>query len=210
MEHYSAFATCPLFAIPDIRHLRETLVLMDIRFETFPKNAIVLKKGMVVQDILLVAEGNVLLQASDYREQLTNIGVMGRGEIFAEALAVSKERSPVDAISLSDETVIAYIPLREVLKDLTIAGNLLSIISARNLGLMKRSALLMQRTVRDRILFYLSLQKDIHHAKTFLVPMSKKELATLLCIDPSALSHELKKLQDDRLIKVERNLYTLV
>ena len=209
MEYYSAFAICPLFSVSDLKRQRAMLELMDICFETFPCNTSILSKGMVTKDVLLVAQGSAALMVSDCKGNRTPMKIVQRGETTGEALAASGQRNPMDIIARENDTVIARIPIREILQNEELERNFVSLLAFRTLDLLRRNAMLTQRSVRDKILFFLSQQKEAHHNATFLLPMSKKELAALLCVDPSALSRELAKLQREGIVEVHKNLYTL-
>lgn len=80
--------------------------------------------------------------------------------------------------------------LRQKMKD-----NLLEIISQNNMRREYRLAILSQKGLRERIMTYLTMQANRRGSTTFRIPFSREEMATYLCVNRSALSHELGLMQ---------------
>lgn len=209
MEYFGAFAISPLFRLQDARRLRSLLSTMETRTITLSNGEPALCVGLVTKEVLLIAQGSLLIQAPNAWEGRTNLGTVQRGEVCAAALAASGERSPVDIIAQENDTVVIAISVEELSKDRELEANLRWIIAGEAVEQTRKVALLRQRSVRDKILYFLTLEQQRHHGKSFWVPLKKKELADLLCVDPSALFRELTKLQEEGIVTVKGNLYTL-
>jgi CRP-like cAMP-binding protein len=87
---------------------------------------------------------------------------------------------------------------------------LLTIISNENIRKHYRLAILSTRGLRDRILIYLSMQAGRAGNSTFSIPFSRDELASFLCVNRSALSHELSLMEQDGLIRFHKNEFSLL
>ena len=88
--------------------------------------------------------------------------------------------------------------------------NLLTILSDGNLRKHYRLAILAQRGLRDRVLVYLTMQAERRGTPTFRIPFSREELAAFLCVNRSALSHELSRMEAEGLIRFRKNEFTLL
>ena len=88
--------------------------------------------------------------------------------------------------------------------------NLLTILSDSNLRKHYRLAILAQRGLRDRVLVYLTMQSERRGTHTFRIPFSREELAAFLCVNRSALSHELSRMEAEGLIRFRKNEFTLL
>ena len=88
--------------------------------------------------------------------------------------------------------------------------NLLTILSDGNLRKHYRLAILAQRGLRDRVLVYLTMQAERRGTQTFRIPFSREELAAFLCVNRSALSHELSRMEAEGLIRFRKNEFTLL
>ena len=70
--------------------------------------------------------------------------------------------------------------------------------------------MLSRRGLRDRILTYLTLQAARRDEDSFQISFSREELADFLCVNRSALSHELSLMEQEGLIRFRKNLFTLL
>ena len=80
----------------------------------------------------------------------------------------------------------------------------------KNLNLSRKIFHTSPKTIRGRLLSYLSYQSMRSGSSTFTIPFNRQQLADYLNVDRSALSNELSKMQRDGLIQVERNHFTLL
>ena len=65
------------------------------------------------------------------------------------------------------------------------------------------------RSVRSRILTYLSGQAALHGSREFEIPFDRQQLADFLSVNRSAMSAELSKMQREGLLRAERSDFTL-
>jgi len=83
-------------------------------------------------------------------------------------------------------------------------------ISARkNLLLSRRIFHTTPKSIRGRLLSYLSAQSAAANSLDFTIPFNRQQLADYLNVDRSALSAELSKMQREGLLTTERNHFTL-
>ena len=87
---------------------------------------------------------------------------------------------------------------------------LLTIISHENMRKDYRLAILSQKGLRERILTYLTMQAGKRCTETFTIPFSREELANVLCVNRSALSHELALMKQEGILDFQKNTFTLL
>ena len=87
---------------------------------------------------------------------------------------------------------------------------LLTLISQENMKKEYRLAILSQRGLRDRIMTYLTMQADKRGSRKIKIPFSRDELASFLCVNRSALSHELSLMQQEGIIRFRKNEFELL
>ena len=90
-----------------------------------------------------------------------------------------------------------------------VKANLAKISIDMNNNLLHKLDILSNRSIRSKILAYLDAQSKKAQSNTFRIPHSRQELADLLYIDRSALSHELSKMQSEGIIDYSRSEFTL-
>ena len=87
--------------------------------------------------------------------------------------------------------------------------NALRIISQENMRREYRLAILSRKGLRERILTYLSMQAARRRTQTFTIPFSREELASYLCVNRSAMCHELSLMQQEGIIRFQKKEFTL-
>ena len=86
---------------------------------------------------------------------------------------------------------------------------LMILISQENMRKHYRIAILSQKSLRSRILTYLTMQAERLGTTTFEIPFNREELADFLCVNRSALSHELKQMKQEGILTTKKNRFTI-
>ena len=92
---------------------------------------------------------------------------------------------------------------------LTIIDNILTIISHENIRKTHTLEILAKKSLRDKITTYLLRQKKKNNSSTFTIQLNREQLAEYLCVNRSALSHELALMQKEGLIQFSKNKFTI-
>ena len=91
-----------------------------------------------------------------------------------------------------------------------LAQHLLQICARKNLLLSRRILHTSSKTIRGRLLSYLSDQAVLQGSSHFSIPFDRQQLADYLGVDRSALSNELSKLRREGLVRAEKNQFYLL
>ena len=75
---------------------------------------------------------------------------------------------------------------------------------------MRKVEVVSKRTIREKLLAYLSIQTQLQGTRYFEIPLGRVELAEYLCVDRSALTRELAKMKEDGLIDYDRNCFRML
>ena len=88
--------------------------------------------------------------------------------------------------------------------------NMVRIIADKNRDLMRKIEVVSKKSLREKILAYLSVQAQQNEARYFEIPLGRLELADYLCADRSALTRELARMRDDGLIDYDKNMFRIL
>lgn len=152
---------------------------------------------------------------SDGKESI--IDLYRKGEMFGLDLIYTKtRRSPYHMVAASNVSMLQF-PAAILLQPGFLAEdtrhklqeNLLTLLSQNNMRREYRLAILSQKGLRERILTYLVMQTNRKQDRTVQIPFSREKLAEFLCVNRSALSHELSLMQQEGLISFKKNTFTL-
>ena len=165
--------------------------------------------------IILSGKVHILHIFADGTQSL--MSALTPGEITgADLVCTRTQRSPYHAIAAA-ATQLFMLPVHILTRPgflsenirLNILGHLLTLISNENIKKEYRLAILSQKGLRERIVTYLSMQANRLRQTTFAVSFSREEMASFLCVNRSALSHELSLMEQEGLISFRKNVFTL-
>ena len=208
---------CPLMAGLSEEFVRQMLLPLG-KVRQFPKNGALISAQERIDWFGVVLEGRVQIVqmfstgVSSLMENLLPSYALGIDLIFTKT-----QKSPYYAVAAAPSRVMAF--PRELLTEpgllpeearLALWKQLLTMISQANMRKHNRIAILSQRGLRDRVLTYLILQSNRRAEDSFQISFSREELADYLCVNRSALSHELSLMEQEGLIRFRKNQFTLL
>ena len=179
---------------------------------------IIFHAGDIVSSIGVMLKGNALIENDDIWGNRSVLDYVKEGQIFAETYACAlDEKLMVNVIAMSDCEVL-FLDVRKILKvcpnacefHQNLVQNLLAISAQKNLNLSRRIFHTSSKTIRGRLLSYLSYQAMEREKEEFDIPYNRQQLADYLGVDRSAMSNELGKMQKDGLIEVKRNHFRIL
>ena len=212
-----ALSRCRLFQDLPPETLEREILPWGKRRE-FERQAVLVAPGDRVDWFAVVLRGKVQISQifSDGTSSLMD--ALGPGQLLgADLVCTRSRRSPYYAVAADRLEVLQFsgAPLLEPGKlsgeaRTVLWRNLLTILSDDSLRKHYRLAILAQRGLRDRVLVYLTMQAERRGTASFRIPFSREELAAFLCVNRSALSHELSRMEAEGLIRFRKNQFTLL
>lgn len=184
----------------------------------YAKGQAVLRAGDLVSELGLVLRGSVLIQTGDLWGNTAVLDSVGPGQVFAETYAcIPGEPLMVDVVA-AEPAQILFLNVGRVLQVCSQAcahhskliRNLLLLAAQKNLGLSRKILHTSPKTIRGRLLSYLSHQALRSGSASFSIPFNRQQLADYLNVERSALSNELGKMQREGLLRTDRNRFTLL
>ena len=83
--------------------------------------------------------------------------------------------------------------------------NIMRLLAERNMALIRKQYHMAQKSLRKKLMSYLSEQAAIHASPRFRIGMNRQELADYLGVDRSALCAELSRMRKEGLIDYYRH-----
>lgn len=207
----------PLFAGLSLDGISLVLQALDARPRQFARGAVIFQAGEPVTAMGLVLDGRVQIENHDVWGNKSVLDSVGPGLVFAETYAcLPGEPLMVSAVA-AEPSEILLLEMHRILdagspcphRD-RLLQNLLAATAQKNLNLSRRIFHTSSKTIRGRLLSYLSFQAARCGGRTFTIPYNRQQLADYLSVDRSALSNELGKMQREGLLLAERNRFTLL
>lgn len=187
------------------------------RQKQFAKGETIFRTGETVHELGIVLSGSVNIENIDLWGNKSILSHIPAGQVFAETYAYCAEPMMVDAVA-DEDTQVLFLDLDRLLRtphpecgwQQVLNNNLLNISLHKNLALSERIFCTSPKTIRGRLLLYLSNQSAKAGSRTFTIPFNRQALADYLNLDRSALSKELGKMRDEHLLIVDKSTFTLL
>ena len=185
---------------------------------TFRKGDIVAFEEENIKHIGIIISGAVDMIKEDLWGNKTMLVRMRKNELFGETFACGSDNLSVVTFLVSEDAQILFMPFDRVMHSCTMAcvfhhrliENMVVIIANKNRDLMRKVEVVSKKSLREKILAYLSIQSQSQGSNRFEVPLGRVEWAEYLCADRSALTRELARMKDDGLIDYHRNSFEIL
>ena len=219
MKKYLQFlGGTPLFKGIRQEDLPAMLRCLQARRAVYAKREVVLLEGRPAREVGMVLSGRVQVVREDFSGNRNILAEIAPGNLFAESYSCVRAKSlPVSVISTA-ESEILWIDYRRTVTTCSSAcrfhtrliENMLAILASKNILLSRKIEHLSKRTTRQKLWAYLSDQASLRGAREFDIPYNRQELADYLCVDRSALSGELGRMQRDGILRFRRSHFLLL
>ena len=185
---------------------------------TFQKGEIIAFEEENIKHIGIVLSGAVDMIKEDLWGNKTMLVRMRKDELFGETFACGEDNISVVTFLVSEDAEILFLPFYRVMHSCTMAcvfhhrliENMVHIIANKNRDLMRKAEVISKKTLREKILAYLSIQAQMQKSHYFEIPLGRVEWAEYLCADRSALTRELAKMKEDGLIDYDKNCFRIL
>lgn len=183
----------------------------------YQKDEVIYPAGNTVHKIGIVIAGSVSIEHDDLWGNKSVLDKIGHGQVFAETYACAPGEPLMVSVVASEKTSILFLDVTKTLHPCSsvceyhgkLIRNLLTISAQKNLTLSRRIFHTSAKSIRGRLLSYLSFQSAREGQHEFDIPFNRQQLADYLSVDRSALSNELGKMQREGLITVYRNHFCI-
>ncbi len=206
----------PLFRNLDESELNAMKIFSRMRNSAFMKGDVIFRTGDIADEIGIVQKGSVNIENIDLWGNKSILSNLTEGQVFGETYALCREPMMVDAVA-AENCEILFMNFNMLINNRNISqswyskilNNMLQVSVQKNLVLSGRIFCTSAKTIRGRLLIYLSSLSVKNGSTTFQVPFDRQQMADYLNLDRSALSKELGKMRDDGLIEFYKNTFKL-
>ncbi len=200
-------------SLSDLPHLLRCLQPKEV---TYPKDYTIIEEGDILDELAVIASGSVTVVRHDFWGNRTLVAKLGAGDIFAETVACTAEKSVASVIT-EEKTVVLFLAVQKIITSCptacvfhqSIIENMVKLLAHKNLTLMQKMGHITKRSTREKLLSFLSEQALDRGHQEFSIPFDRQQLADYLCVDRSAMSSELGKMKREGLIEYNKNTFCL-
>ena len=193
------------------------LTCLSAEERTYGKDAYIYRAGDVTGRLGVVMEGAVNIIKDDVWGNRKIIENIGGGHIFGETYACLKGEPLMVDVQASERSRILFMDVNRILTTCSsscdfhnrLIRSLMYVLAGKNLMLTKKMDIITPKSLRERVMVYLSQESVKQGCRTVTVPFNRQQMADYLSVDRSALSAELSRMQRDGVISYEKNRFTI-
>ena len=182
---------------------------------SYGKGAVIAFEAEIIHHVGVVLKGSVDMVKEDLWGNRTLLVRSRTGEIFGETFACGEEASSLVTFVAAEDTQVLFLPFCRVMHTCThacvfhqtLVENMVRVIAAKNRELMRKVEVVSKKTLREKILAYLSAYGQ---SGSFTIPLGRVEWAEYLNADRSALTRELAKMKAEGIIDYHRNDFKIL
>lgn len=208
----------PLFHGIKLNEAESMLSCLKAQKKAYKKNEVILMSGKIVSSIGIILSGKVQIIREDIMGNRTIQAELTEGSLFAEAFSCAQMQVlPVTVISAQDSDIL-FIDFKRIISSCSntcefhtrLIENMLYILANKNILLNQKIEHISKRTIRGKLLSYLSSEAAKCGKSEFSISFNRQELADFLCTDRSAMSNELSKMRDEGILTFNKNHFKLL
>ncbi len=169
-----------------------------------------------IRKIGIMLTGKAHLYCIDCNGTYTLLEQFGKNGLFGElfALPILNWEYIVEA---DTDCEVLFLPYESIIKrcpnacghHLRLVDNLFHLSTLKSQALSLRINLLSNRTIRQKLMNYLTWQKVQAGTRTFRMDMTLTGLAEYLCVDRSSLMRELRAMKDEGILESKGRMITM-
>jgi len=217
MEYSEFLATTALFEGSTPDQIDAMLDCLEARIKHYQTGDYIFRMGDTIEMIGLVLKGRVRMESVDVWGNASVATTDGPGQLFGEVHAAIPNEPLMFNVVASEECTVLFLNLKKVLAPCShtcpnhcrVSMNMATIFARRNLELSQRIFHAAPRSIRGKVLAYLSSESKRTGSREFTIPFDRQQLADYLGVDRSALSSELGRMQKAGLIETQRSHFIL-
>lgn len=213
----SILADCWLFRGLAPQEISAVLGCISAKQQSYPKHSFVFRAGKPVTHAGIVLRGELHIVREDFWGNQTIHAICRPADLFGEVFACLPDHTADVSVLAKQDTEVLYLDIQHLLTSCSnscafhnrLIHNYVTVLAQKNRMLNQKIRHCTQRTIRGKVLSYLSEQAVLTGSTTFRIPFNRQQLADYLSVDRSALSAELSHLQSQGLLTFHRNQFTL-
>lgn len=193
------------------------LTCLSAREKRYEKGTYIYRTGDVTGQLGVVLEGSANILKDDIWGDRKIIENIGAGQIFGETYACLKGEPMMVDVQVPEETLVLFMDINRILHVCSSAcsfhsrliARLLHVMARRNLMLTKKMDIITPKSLRERVLVYLSQESLRQGTRNLILPFNRQQMAEYLSVDRSALSAELSRMKREGILDYEKNHFVI-
>ena len=186
---------------------------LDVKYITVPRGTVIYSYGKSDKNACWIIDGSARTLRADENGFVSTIEFLGAKSLFGDYFDGDFVKGDFVEVVATTRCKIAAIDFEKVEKSefyATIAANALELVSVRLAKFTQRAEILLNRTIREKLLCYFKKRAADNDGVSFELKYTLTNLADYIFADRSAMMREIKKLKEDGVIETDKKTIRLL
>lgn len=186
---------------------------LDVKYITVPRGTVIYSYGKSDKNACWIIDGSARTLRADENGFVSTIEFLGAKSLFGDYFDGDFVKGDFVEVVATTRCKIAAIDFEKVEKSAfyaTIAANALELVSVRLAKFTQRAEILLNRTIREKLLCYFKKRAAEEGGVSFELKYTLTNLADYIFADRSAMMREIKKLKEDGVIETDKKTIRLL
>lgn len=207
----------PIFRGIEEEEYRDLVSGGCVRRAEYQKGEVLFHTGDKTREFGILLDGEIHIENIDVWGTRLILHSIGAGQSFAETYAFCSEPLMVDVTAARDSNVL-FVDLGVLLTPGNhskswypkLLQNLLVLSTQKNLAWSQRMFCITSKSIRTRVMTYLSAEAVRRGAMEFTIPFNRQQMADYLNVERSALSKELGHMKKEGVLTFRKDHFHLL
>lgn len=208
----------PLFKGINREDMSKMLDCLGFHEKSYTRGEFILLEEDNISHIGIILTGSIDMIKEDIWGDRNILVRMKDNDIFGESFACSADQMSSVSFQARSKTDVIMLPFNKVVHNCNnscvfhhrLIENMVELLAEKNRRLIQKSEIVSRKTLREKLMAYLSMQSQEAGSKSFIVPIGRVELAEYISADRSAITRELNAMRDEGIIDFKRNSFTIL
>ena len=218
MEHFEDLKKTKIFSSSTEFECQAMMYCFKTRFQVFEKNQHIVEQGDEMDNVVLIVKGGAIAENIDVMGNITILGEFNRGEVYGLESAYAGDNFYKDSLIATKKSLVLFMNKHRIITPCSnrckrhdiVVKHIMQIVAESNIKLLDKLTHMSKKTIRDKLLSYLTSMSEKEGSEYFEIPFNKTELANYLSVDRSAMSTELTKMREDGIVDFDKKRYRLI
>lgn len=189
--------------------LKEITESGKVQVRQYGKDQFLIHQGDMAKGVGLVMEGRLHILREDFLGNREILAEVTAGDIFDEVYAILQGEPQSVAVAAAADSRVAFFAMEQLLASRGVMANMVKVLAGKNLFLTRKMSHLSRKTIREKLISYLSEEGSRQGSKDIRIPFNRQQLADYLSVERSALSRELSRMKNEGLIWFNKEHFLL-
>lgn len=165
--------------------IRATLIDLTPKKISYEKGNFIIRNGDIIKSFGIMISGKAIVIKEDFWGNRSVISELLSGDIFAETFACLKNSIAEISVEALEKTEVMFFNVEKILEgniksedcQRKIIRNMLVNLAKKNLNFTRKIEHIKKKTIREKLLSYLSGESMKNNSLTFEIPFNRQQLA---------------------------------